>query len=124
VHREHDDDSHFARGTVQVTIGPNTKVTKNGAAAAPGDISVGQSIEAFGAAAPMSSSAMSGDWTLDATAGRVRMQPTSIYGFVKQTSAGMVTLQLASIAGRRVSAFNFAGTGMSAAQDADPANYE
>ncbi|HYJ42504.1 MAG TPA: hypothetical protein VEW08_17065 [Steroidobacteraceae bacterium] len=118
------DGARFARGTVLVTIGPETKVSKDGADAAPGDISVGQAIEAFGAATPVDSSAMSGDWTMDATAGRVRMHATPIYGFVKQSSTGAVTLQLDSIAGRRVSAFNFAGTGTSAAQDADPANYE
>ncbi len=133
ITRMTDDDSdndgaHFSRGTVQVTIGPNTKVVKTGVvpplAAAPGDISVGQSIEAFGKATPVSSSSMSGDWTLDATAGRVRMRPTSIYGFVKQATTGSLTLQLDSIEGRRVAAFNFAGTGQSSAQDADPANYE
>jgi hypothetical protein len=122
------DGAHFARGTVQVTIGPNTKVVKGGTSpatmAAPADISVGQSIEAFGAATPVVSSSMSGDWTLDATAGRVRMHPTSIYGFVKAASTGALTLQLDSIEGRRVSAFDFAGTGTSAAMDADPADYE
>jgi hypothetical protein len=123
------DGARFARGSVNVSIGPDTKVVKGGtvpaAMAAPGDISVGQSIEAFGSATPVSASAMSGDWTLDATAGRVRMHPTPIYGFVKSvTTTGALTLQLDSIAGRRVSAFDFAGTGTSAAQDADPANYE
>ena len=122
------DGEHFARGRVQVTIGPNTKVVKGGTCprrvATPADISVGQSIVAFGAATPVSSTAMSGDWTLDATAGRVRMNPTPIFGFVKQASTGALTLQLDSIAGRRVSAFDFAGTGTSPAQDADPTNYE
>jgi len=121
------DGAHFARGTVKVTVGPNTKVVKGGTAPAsvvtPAAISVGQSIAAFGAATPMST-AMSGDWTLDATAGRVRMNPTPIFGFVKAASTGALTLQLDSIAGRRVSAFNFAGTGTSAAMDADPMNYE
>ena len=122
------DGEHFARGRVQVTIGPNTRVVKGGTlpaeTATPGDISVGQSIVAFGAATPVSSTSMSGDWTLDATAGRVRMNPTPIFGFVKQASTGALTLQLDSIAGRRVSTFDFAGTGTSAAQDADPMNYE
>jgi hypothetical protein len=122
------DGAHYARGTVRVTIGPSTKVVKGGTSpatmAAPGDISVGQSIEAFGAANPVVSSAMSGDWTLDATAGRVRLHPTSLYGFVKSASTGALTLQLDSIAGRKVSAFDFAGTGTSAATDADPADYE
>ncbi len=46
------DDQHFARGNVQVTIGADTKVVKGGTL--PGTrldinaISVGQSIEAFG----------------------------------------------------------------------------
>ena len=74
---------------------------------------MGQSIEAFGAATPVIASSMSGGWTLDATAGRVRMHPTPIYGFVKSASTGALTLQLDSIAGRRVSAFDFAGTGTS-----------
>jgi hypothetical protein len=90
----------------------------------PGDISVGQSIEAFGAATPVAASSMAGDWTVDATAGRVRMRETPIYGFVKQTGTGALTLQLDSIGGRRISAFDFAGTGTSTATDADPANYE
>lgn len=118
------DGARFARGTVRVTLGPDTKVVKGGAEATPGDISVGQSIEAFGAAMPVDSSAMSGDWTMDATAGRVRMYATPIYGFVKEASIGAITLQLESIAGRKVSAFSFAGTGATAAQDSDPANYE
>lgn len=122
------DGAHYARGNIQVTIGANTKVVKGGtvppATAAPGDISVGQSIEAFGAATPVSASSMSGDWTLDATAGRVRMRETPIYGFVKSSSTGALTLQLDSIAGRKIAAFDFAGTGASTAQDADPANYE
>jgi hypothetical protein len=122
------DGAHFARGTVKVTIGANTKVVKGGTSpatmAAPVDISVGQSIEAFGAATPVVGASMSGDWTLDATAGRVRMHPTPIYGFVKSASTGALTLQLDSIAGRRASTFDFAGTGTSAMMDADPADYE
>jgi len=122
------DGAHFARGKIQVAIGPNTKVMKGGMSpvqmATPGAISVGQSIAAFGAATPVSSTSMSGDWTLDATAGRVRMNPTPIFGFVKQASTGALTMQLDSIAGHKVSAFDFAGTGMSPAQDADPMNYE
>jgi hypothetical protein len=122
------DGARFARGSVQVTLGANTKVVKGGSSPATlatiGDISVGQSIEAFGSANPASTGAMAGDWSLDATAGRVRMNPTPIYGFAKTTGSGSLVLQLESIAGRRVSAFNFAGTGASPAQDADPANYE
>jgi hypothetical protein len=122
------DGAHFARGAVRVTLGANTKVMKDGTVpattASAGDISVGQHIMAFGAATPVASSAMSGDWTLDATAGRVRMHATPIYGFVKQATTGALTLQLDSIGGRKLAAFDFAGTGPAAAQDADPMNYE
>ena len=103
------DGAHFARGNVRVTIGTNTKVVKGGTSpatmAAPEDISVRQSIEAFGAATPVVASSMAGDWTLDATAGRVRMHPTPIYCFVKSASTDALTLQLDSIAGREASVF-------------------
>jgi len=122
------DDERFARGRVKVLLGPGTKVVKGGTSPAKEvdtvAISVGQHILAFGTATPVSSAQMSGDWTLDATAGRVRMNPTPIYGFVKSTSEGGVTLQLDSIGGRRVSAFDFTGTGATPEQNADPANYE
>jgi len=122
------DGPHFARGNVKVTLGPATRVIKGGtvpAQAVDSDaISVGQAIEAFGTAAPVSAASMSGDWTLDATAGRVRMNVTPISGFVKATGTGALALQLESIGGRRVAAFDFAGTGASSDQDADPANYE
>ncbi len=52
------DGAHFARGSVQVTIGPNTIVVKAGTVASPtaaaDAISVGQSIAAFGTANPVS----------------------------------------------------------------------
>jgi hypothetical protein len=52
------------------------------------------------------------------------MHPTPVYGFVKSASTGALTLQLDSIAGRKASAFDFAGTGTSTTMDADPADYE
>jgi len=122
------DGPHFARGNVKVTLGPDTRVHKGGTVPAQvvgiDAISVGQSIEAFGTAVPVTASSMSGDWTLDATAGRVRMNVTPIFGFVKETGTGALTLQLESIGGGRASAFDFAGTGTAPGQDADPANYE
>ncbi|HET7812310.1 MAG TPA: hypothetical protein VFL16_17190, partial [Steroidobacteraceae bacterium] len=127
------DDARFARGRVKVVLGPGTKVVKGGTSPATlvdtNAVSVGQHIMAFGTATPASSIAAnqdedSRDWTLDASAGRVRMDPTPIYGFVKSLADGGVTLQLESIAGRRVSAFDFSGTGMTGDQDADPTNYE
>jgi hypothetical protein len=62
--------------------------------------------------------------TLDATAGRVRMKLTHLTGTVVSAVPGQVNLDLFSIDGRRPGIFDFAGTGTSAATDADPLNYE
>ncbi|HKE97114.1 MAG TPA: DUF4382 domain-containing protein [Povalibacter sp.] len=122
------DGARFVRGSVTVTIGADTKVVKSGTVPAltvgPEAISVGQSIAAFGTATPVDPSVMRGDWTLNATAGRVRMRETRLYGFVNQAADGELSLKLDSIGGRRISAFNFAGTGATTADDADPMNYQ
>jgi hypothetical protein len=132
VHHDHQLD--FQR-TVIVTIGANTKVTKAGSTAAvdASAISVGQSIVALGTLAePASSGGAMGPTpaasttpaTLDATAGRVRLQPTELHGAVKSVVAGTLTLQLRSIDRLGIAMFNFAGTGNATASDADPNNYE
>jgi hypothetical protein len=132
VHHDHQLD--FQR-TVIVTIGANTKVTKAGSTAAVDAtaISVGQSIVALGTLSEAASSggtmgptpaASTTPATLDATAGRVRLQPTELHGAVKSVVAGMLTLQLRSIDRLGIAMFNFAGTGTATASDADPNNYE
>jgi hypothetical protein len=129
VHHDHQLD--FQR-TVIVTVGANTKVTKAGSTDAVdiGAISVGQSIVALGTLTePASTGGMTGPGaatpaTLDATAGRVRLQPTALHGAVKSVVAGTLTLQLRSIDRLGIAMFNFAGTGGATASDADPNNYE
>ena len=132
VHHDHQLD--FQR-TVIVTIGANTKVTKAGSTAAvdASAISVGQSIVALGTLSEAASSggtmgptpaASTTPATLDATAGRVRLQPTELHGAVKSVVAGTLTLQLRSIDRLGIAMFNFAGTGTATASDADPNNYE
>jgi hypothetical protein len=132
VHHDHQLD--FQR-TVIVTIGANTKVTKAGSTAVvdASAISVGQSIVALGTLSePASSGGAMGPTpaasttpaTLDATAGRVRLQPTELHGAVKSVVAGTLTLQLRSIDRLGIAMFNFAGTGNATASDADPNNYE
>ena len=69
-------------------------------------ISVGQRIGAFGSA-----SESSGAVTLDAQQGRVRLELTRLLGTVQSASPGNFTLDLDSIDGRRVSIFDFTGTG-------------
>jgi hypothetical protein len=49
---------------------------------------------------------------------------TNLLGTAISTNPGLLTLNLAAINGRRISAFNFAGTGTTSAQDANPSNYE
>src|SRR5262249_30358804 len=132
VHHDHQLD--FQR-TVIITVGANTKVTKAGSTGTVdvSAISVGQSIVALGTLTEPASSGgtMSptpatpvAPATLDATAGRVRLQPTQLHGAVKTVVAGTLTLQLRAIDRLGIAMFDFAGTGAATASDADPNNYE
>ena len=117
-----DDLASFDRGDIKVIVGPNTVVLKDGfgAQAQGADaISVGQLINAFGSA-----STSGGVTTIDATSGRVRMHLSHVIGSVVNTAAPILTVDVDAINGRRVSAFDFSGTGQSSGVDADPANYE
>ncbi len=64
---------------------------------------------------------MSGASTLDATAGRVRMEITRLTGTVVQLDP--LVLNLVELGGLRPGAFDFRGTGTSAATNADPTQY-
>lgn len=117
------DGSQFVREAIKVRIGAGTRVFKDGSR--PADVlgldalSVGQRIQAFG-----SVTTENGQRVLDATQGRVRMHLTHLLGTVAATVPGQLTMQLGAIDGREVSAFDFTGTGVSAAVDADPDAYE
>lgn len=117
-----DGNDRFENRDVTVVLGANTAVTRAGASGALGSTvpSVGQRIVAFGTATTDGTGAT----TVDATAGRVRLEPTFVWGTFKTAGAGVATIDLEAIEGRAPTAFNFAGTGASAAQDADPDNYE
>jgi len=117
-----DDRAIFDRGDIKVLVGPNTAVSKDGFGVqvlGAQALSVGQLIHAHGRA-----SQSAGQNVIDATQGRVRMHLTQLSGTVVSNNPGLLTLNLAAINGRRVTAFNFAGTGMTPAQDANPASYE
>jgi hypothetical protein len=116
-----DGDFDFQVADVPVTLGANTVVTEAGSMAAftIADVSVGQTIVAFG----MASQPTNGAVTLDATAGSVQLEPTPAWGTVTAMSTGTVTLNLQALGGLPVSAFNFAGTGTGAATDAKPTAY-
>jgi len=117
-----DDDDHFCSRDVTLSIGDATMFTvAGGPTATPTKlwVSVGSRITAFGKAAKDAS----GNRTFDATAGRVRLELTSLWGTVTGTGANSVTLSLQAIEGRPASVFNFAGTGTTSAQDSNPASY-
>lgn len=77
-------------------------------------ISVGSRITAFGE--------LVDDMTFDATAGRVRLASSGLTGAVLSTAPFVV--DVLRMNGLRPAAFDFAGTGHTPAEDADPAHYE
>jgi len=106
---------------VTIQLADSTIVTgqgTHGSAYTKDDISVGQHLSAFGTL-----SGSPGSYVLDARQGLVRMQVTVLTGTVNSTSSGLMSLNLQTINGRKVSLFNFAATG-SPANDADPGDYE
>jgi hypothetical protein len=118
-----DDESHFEIAPVTVTIGPDTLVTRDGQGSGSmtiSAISVGQRIEVFGEL----SRDQDGHASMNATAGRVRLNYTHLFGKVAAATGSSLTLALQSIDGRIPGRFNFAGTGATTVTDADPANYE
>jgi hypothetical protein len=103
-------------GTTLVNIGPSTVVTFFGQgvedAISTQQISVGSVIEAFGTA----STASTGEALLDASAGRVRLDQTSALGIVTVQGSSSLTLDLTSMGGRAISAFDFTGSGAAPTQ--------
>jgi hypothetical protein len=103
-------------GTTLVNVGPSTLVTFFGqgveAAISTQQISVGSVIEAFGTA----SNTSTGQVLLDASAGRVRLDQTSASGIVTVQGSSSLTLDLTSMGGRTISAFDFTGSGAAATQ--------
>ncbi len=112
----------FYRQTT-VTVGSATTVTEQGQSGSftIADISVGQHIQAMGTFSAASSS--SSTPSLDASAGSVQLVPTRVSGSVSLPPTSTVTLNLQSIDGFAASAFNFAGTGTTSAQDATAGAY-
>jgi hypothetical protein len=114
----------FLPATAIVEIGPNTQMTEFGVATPPAagiqQISVGSRVDAFGTAGSVSS----GGVTLDASAGRVRIDSSSAWGMVTTQGAGELTVVLDQLGGRSVPAFDFIGTGTSSATDASGNAYQ
>jgi hypothetical protein len=123
-----DGDFESENHDVTVTVADGTAVTEEGAMGTftIADISVGQHLDAFGTAGSTSASnsgSGSSGMTLDATAGSVRLDITPAWGLVTTLASGSLTVNLQSLDGLPVSAFNFAGTGTSTATDATATAY-
>ena len=117
-----DNHATFFRGDIKVVVGSNTVVIKDGfgvQSIGAQSLSVGQAIHAYGSA-----SQVGDEYVVDATQGRVRMHHTHVFGTLVGNSPGLVRLNLAAINGRRIDAFDFAGTGTTPADDADPIDYQ
>jgi hypothetical protein len=112
----------FMRGNVTVNIADATRVTEEGATGTFGtnDITVGQRIWATGTATIDDATSTA---SFDATAGRVRLEITPMWGLVTGTVGNPLTLDLRAIDGRNPAIFNFAGTGAAPASDANPSAY-
>ncbi len=116
---------HF-HDDVVVEIGPDTKVVKDGDRTTDlgiDAISVGQRVTIRGNQPATSTDALAPQILFDATQGAVRMHVTHLSGIVNSIVPGETDITLHSIDRRRAQIFDFTGTGMSEAQDADPDNY-
>lgn len=113
----------------QVILGPSTLVTADGISTLGplnfNSVSVGQHITARG----LYSVNAAGVTVLDSTGatsedtGSVRIQSTELFGSLISAGAGSLSLNLQAIENWPASVYNFAGNGVSAAQDPIAANY-
>jgi hypothetical protein len=111
--------------TVIVDVGGNTNVLKTGSPNTALDVSalsVGQHIVAFGSLTEPANDATPG--TFDATDGRVRMLATHLHGVVVGTVPGQLSLAVRAVDRLGIELFDFAGTGTTLAEDANPTDYE
>ena len=109
--------------TTPVTIGPQTVVLGDGIANGlfnTDAISVGQQVHIYGQAT-LNSTLTS--LTMDASLGLVRIQPTTMWGTLNSATPTQASLKLLTIENFTPAVFSFAGTGASAAQDANPLDY-
>jgi hypothetical protein len=114
-------DFDFEQRDAKITIGAGTVVVKQGQTGTftTADVSVGQHIEAFGAATRGSDHTL----TLDTSNGQVRLDVTPAWGVMTSLQTGSVSLALQSLDGLPPMAFDFSGTGSSTATDASANAY-
>jgi hypothetical protein len=111
--------------SVPVTLGESTIVSEDGVAV-PGlsaaSVSVGQQITVSGQAS-VDSSTSDNPVSIDATAGQVRLQPSTLWGTLNSASTNSASLDVLSLGNVAAAGFNFAGTG-TAGHDATPGAYQ
>jgi len=108
--------------TVTVLVGDDTSVRRRpGLVLDKSAISVGQRVEVLGTIDPRPAIPTT---VIDATAGRVRLLVTHLAGLVTDANPGQLNVDLANIDRRPIGIFDFSGTGISPAVDADPSDYE
>jgi hypothetical protein len=122
--RSGSDDDDFIAANSTVSVAAATAVTTEGQSSTTpahtiAEISVGSLIDAFGTA----SKDNTGNVTLDATAGRVRLDLTQVQGALLGSGTGKITLNLKTIDRQPVSLFNFTGTGSGTGSDTNPTKY-
>jgi hypothetical protein len=114
----------FLAGNSTVTVAAATAVTAQGQASATpahtiAEISVGSLIDAFGTA----SKDGSGNVTVDASAGHVRLDFTQVMGVLNAVGSNQITIKLDSIDRLPSALFNFGGTGAAAGALSNPTQY-
>jgi hypothetical protein len=106
----------FLAGTTFVIMGPNTLVTEfgNGGTDIFGvlQVSVGSVIDAFG----VITGQVADNATLDASAGRVRLDPVTASGLVTAQGSEALNINLSLLGGRSVTAMDFVGSGAAPSQ--------
>jgi hypothetical protein len=110
------------RNNATVTLGSATLVSEDGVAASgltPLSVSVGQQLDVSGQGVFDTS----GNLSMDATAGQVRLASTRVWGTLNSATAGSASLDVLSLGNFAPAGFNFAGTGTTAGQDANPSAY-
>ena len=118
------DDDDFIATNATIKVADATAVTAEGQSSSTpahsiAEISVGSLIDAFGTV----SKDNSGKVTLDATAGRVRLDVTQVQGALRASVTGNITLNLSAIDRQPISLFSFTGTGSVNGVDTDPTRY-
>jgi len=110
------------RNNATVMLGSATLVSEDGVAASgltSLSVSVGQQLDVSGQGVFDTS----GNLSMDATAGQVRLASTRVWGTLNSATAGSASLDVLSLGNFAPAGFNFAGTGTTAGQDANPSAY-